>query len=344
MLPGPSRPRSPGLSRPQIQPRVLRYEDDSSTDTEAAPNAVVPMVATSTPVKAAMNEQASSDEGPAGPRGLAEPTVITDGDNDLEQAEMEIALDTSTGDTILLDDISDCRFSSADEKATLGNDKPGQSNAGEVLSEGEVLSNNEENSEPGIVTNAGADQDSSNSTSTTSDSSSESISNEEPKTVDGDEDEDDVQRYGADDTRDGGPYEAERVLMSASQIQREREDERTMNRAYPEIYWCAWCSRPNSILNDVPIAHRRVSINTSAEELGLVQDEQRIYPMSYTDAHIDYAQGNTLGLPSYDEVFHARVQNGQYNRVTPPDTYSPINPPAYGGVQTNSDDDAGEDV
>ena len=257
---------------------------------------------------------------------------------------MEIALDSSTGDTILLDDISDCRFSSADEKAALGNDKPGQPIAGEVLSEGEVLSTNEEIPEPKIATNAGAEQESSTSTSTSSESSTESIDDDEPNASDNDDDEADVQRYGADDTRDGGPYETERVLMSASQIQREREDERTMNRAYPEIYWCAWCSRPNSILNDVPIAHRRVSINTSAEELGLVQEEQRIYPMSYTDAHIDYAQGNTLGLPSYDEVFHARVPNGQFNRVTPPDTYSPINPPAYGGVQTNSDDDAGEDV
>ena len=51
----------------------------------------------------------------------------------------------------------------------------------------------------------------------------------------------------------------------------------------------------------------------------------------------------TLKICISDPI-HARVQNGQYNRVTPPDTYSPINPPAYGGVQTNSDDDAGEDV
>ena len=85
----------------------------------------------------------------------------------------------------------------------------------------------------------------------------------------------DEQRFGADDTRDGGPYETTRVHWTDSQNERDRQDEHVLNLHYPEVYWCSWCSRPNSIVNDVPIGNRprRVSIETSEEELALQRDE-----------------------------------------------------------------------
>ena len=117
-------------------------------------------------------------------------------------------------------------------------------------------------------------------------------------------------------------------------------------RSYPEIYWCSWCYRPNSILNDVPIAnrHRRASINTSAEELDLQPNpERRIYPVAFNASQIDYFNSMNQGLPSYNEVFNNRIPSGLYNTVAPPNTYEDNMPPVY-GIQTRSDAEDAEEA
>ena len=149
----------------------------------------------------------------------------------------------------------------------------------------------------------------------------------------------DVQRYGADDTRDGGPYETTRVHMT-SQDERDRQDENVLNLHYPEIFWCSWCSRPNSIVNDVPIGNRprRVSIETSEEELALQNDENMmVFPASYDEQDEAIAKSVNDGLPSYEEVFAARIPEGHFNRVRPPLSYSPMNAPVYQGPDLRED-------
>ena len=71
----------------------------------------------------------------------------------------------------------------------------------------------------------------------------ESTSQESTSDEHMDDNDEDEQRYGSDDTRDGGPYETTKVHMSESQMERERQDEHVLNLNYPEIYWCSWCSK-----------------------------------------------------------------------------------------------------
>ena len=144
----------------------------------------------------------------------------------------------------------------------------------------------------------------------------------------------DEQRYGADDTRDGGPYETTRIHLTDSQNERDRQDEHVLNLHYPEIYWCSWCSRPNSIVNDVPIGNRprRVSIETSEEELAVQNDEDlMVFPANYDEHDVAVAKNVNGGLPSYAEIFQARIPEGHFHHVKPPLSYSPINAPIYQG-------------
>ena len=144
----------------------------------------------------------------------------------------------------------------------------------------------------------------------------------------------DEQSFGTDDSGDGGPYETTRIHMTDSQIERERQDEDVLNLHYPDIYWCSWCSRPNSIVNDVAIGNRprRVSIETSEEELALQNDEDlMIFPANYDEGDVAVAKSVKEGLPTYEEVFAARIPEGQFHHVKPPLSYSPINAPIYQG-------------
>ena len=158
----------------------------------------------------------------------------------------------------------------------------------------------------------------------------------------------DGQRFGADDTRDGGPYETTRVHWTDSQNERDRQDEHVLNLHYPEVYWCSWCSRPNSIVNDVPIGNRprRVSIETSEEELALQRDENlMVFPANYDEHDVALAKNVNDGLPSYEEVFQARIPEGHFHHVKPPLSYSPINAPIYQGPDLREDiDDDDHDV
>ena len=133
---------------------------------------------------------------------------------------------------------------------------------------------------------------------------------------------------GEDDTRDGGPYEATKVHFTDSQDERDRQDEHVLNLHYPEIFWCSWCNRPNSIVNDVPIGcrPRRVSIETSEEELALQNDENlMVFPVNYDEHDVAIAKNVNDGLPSYNEVFAKRIPEGQFRHVKAPLSYSPIN-------------------
>ena len=89
--------------RMPVRPRRLDYPD-SSTESDSPRE-------TSTPKKMPRRNEESSDEGPSGPRGLADPTLEFTSDDNYEE---EIAYESSTGDT-LNDDISDCRFGSENE-------------------------------------------------------------------------------------------------------------------------------------------------------------------------------------------------------------------------------------
>ena len=131
-----------------------------------------------------------------------------------------------------------------------------------------------------------------------------------------------------DDTRDWGPYEATKVHFTDSQDERDRQDEHVLNLHYPEIFWCSWCNRPNSIVNDVPIGcrPRRVSIETSEEELALQNDENlMVFPVNYDEHDVAIAKNVNDGLPSYNEVFAERIPEGQFRHVKAPLSYSPIN-------------------
>ena len=281
-----------------LDPIQFRGYSSSSSESEAENEAPASASAsaqpeTSTPKKQ-RNDNSSEDEGPAGPRGLAR-AVLADITDSIAEAEEEVALDSSTGDTVDCN-ITDCTFSSKSNPKSANTSQTNTEESESEKEDGEVTSNHDESEK------------------------------EEGEITSSDEEE---QRYGADDTRDGGPYETERIHMTDSameQARRDEEDERVMVH-YPEIFWCSWCGRPNSIINDVPIGRRqrRTSIDTSLEEFNAVtDDDRRIFPVGFSDHEVDFARTNSSGLPSYDQIFGARIPEGNFQRVGPPLIYSPV--------------------
>ena len=289
----------------QLDPvRFQGYSSSSESETDS-----IDQPGTSTPKKQ-RKSASSEDEGPRGPAGLVAANAVED-DDSLAGLEEEVALDSTTGDTIT-DDITDCTFSSKSCGAEKSND----------------VSNEENEISKAISKDTSKDEGEITSDSEKDDSEKDDSEKEEGEITPSDEEI----RYGADDTRDGGPYETERVHMSDSQLEemrRDQEDERVMVH-YPEIYWCAWCGRPNSIINDVPIAGRRTSIDTSREEFDQVDESRHIYPVGFTENDVDYARTNNSGLPTYDQVFGGRIPMRNYQEVGPPLIYSPVYPPQYG--------------